>query len=35
MMRDDARRGWCREDLVTAFIDLHRAREAERARIAV
>jgi cyclic di-GMP phosphodiesterase len=35
MMRDDARRGWCREDLVAAFIDLHCAREAEQARIAV
>jgi len=35
MMRDDARRGWCREDLVAAFINLHCAREAEQARIAV
>jgi len=35
MMRDDARRGWCREDLVAAFIDLHCGREAEQARIAV
>jgi hypothetical protein len=34
-MREDARRGWCSEDLVAAFIDLHRAREAQRARIAV
>jgi putative two-component system response regulator len=35
MMRDDARGGWCREELLTAFIDLHRAREVERAGIAV
>jgi cyclic di-GMP phosphodiesterase len=35
MMRDDARGGWCREDLLDAFIDLHLAREIERARIAV
>jgi len=35
MMREDARRGWCSEDLVAAFIDLPRAREAQRARIAV
>jgi putative two-component system response regulator len=35
MMRDDARRGWCRDDLVTVFIDLHRSRTAERAGIAV
>jgi putative two-component system response regulator len=35
MMRDEARGGWCREDLLAAFIDLHRAREIERARIAV
>ena len=35
LMRDDARGGWCREDLVTLFIDLHRARELEQARVAV
>lgn len=35
MMRQKARGGWCREDLVEGFIDLHRAREVERARIAV
>jgi putative two-component system response regulator len=35
MMRDDARGGWCRDDLVTVFIDLHRSRTAERAGIAV
>jgi len=35
MMRDDARGGWCRDDLVTLFIDLHRSRTAERAGIAV
>jgi putative two-component system response regulator len=35
MMRDEARGGWCREELLAAFIDLHRAREIERARIAV
>ena len=31
IMRDDARGGWCREDLVETFIDLHRASETERA----
>ena len=35
MMRDDARGGWCREELLEVFIDVHRAREVERARIAV
>jgi putative two-component system response regulator len=30
MMRDDARGGWCREDLVETFIDLHRASRIER-----
>jgi putative two-component system response regulator len=35
MMRDDARGGWCREDLVALFIDLHRARELDRAGVAV
>ncbi len=35
MMRDDARGGWCREELVAAFIDLHRARELEHAGVAV
>ncbi len=35
MMRDNARGGWCREDLLTAFIELHRARDVEGARIAV
>ncbi len=35
MMRDDARGGWCQEDLVAVFIDLHRSRELERARVAV
>ncbi|MGH9144002.1 MAG: HD-GYP domain-containing protein [Vicinamibacterales bacterium] len=35
MMRDNARSGWCREDLLTAFIELHRARDVEGARIAV
>ena len=35
MMRDDARGGWCREDLVALFIDLHRARELERDGVAV
>jgi len=35
MMRDDARGGWCREDLLTVFIELHQARTAERAGIAV
>ena len=35
MMTDDARGGWCREDLLEAFIDVHRTREIERAGIAV
>ena len=35
MMRDDARGGWCREELLEVFIDVHRAREVEHARIAV
>jgi putative two-component system response regulator len=35
MMRDDARGGWCGEDLVALFIDLHRARELDRAGVAV
>jgi len=35
MMREHARGGWCREDLLAEFIDLHRARERERAPIAV
>src|SRR5882762_10539793 len=35
MMRDDARGGWCQEDLVALFIDLHRARELDRAGVAV
>jgi putative two-component system response regulator len=35
MMRDEARRGWCREDLLAMFIDLQGARESEHARIAV
>jgi HD-GYP domain-containing protein (c-di-GMP phosphodiesterase class II) len=30
MMREDARSGWCREDLVETFIDLHRASKIER-----
>jgi putative two-component system response regulator len=35
MMRDDARGGWCRPDLLASFIELHCARENERAGIAV
>ena len=35
MMRDQARGGWCRQDLLAIFIDLHCARERERAGIAV
>ncbi|HEX3644106.1 MAG TPA: HD domain-containing phosphohydrolase [Vicinamibacterales bacterium] len=35
MMRDQARGGWCRQDLLAIFIDLHGARERERAGIAV
>jgi putative two-component system response regulator len=35
MMRDDARGGWCREDLVETFIDLHRASKIERVDTAV
>jgi cyclic di-GMP phosphodiesterase len=32
IMRDDARGGWCREELLTAFIDLHEARQSPMAR---
>jgi putative two-component system response regulator len=35
MMREHARGGWCRRDLLETFIELHRAREVERAGIAV
>ncbi|MCU1384433.1 MAG: hypothetical protein JWL71_3130 [Acidobacteria bacterium] len=35
MMRHDAREGWCREELLETFIELHGAREIERAGIAV
>jgi putative two-component system response regulator len=35
MMRDEGRSGWCREDLLAAFLDLHRKREVERVGIAV
>src|SRR5262245_57787478 len=35
MMRDDARHGWCQMELVERFIDMHQARELERARVAV
>ena len=35
MMRADARGGWCREELLEAFLELHREREIQRARIAV
>jgi len=35
MMRDEARGGWCRPDLVALFIDLHRSRELEREGVAV
>jgi putative two-component system response regulator len=28
MMQDIARDGWCRDDLLTAFIDLHQARQS-------
>jgi putative two-component system response regulator len=35
MMRDDARSGWCHVSLVDNFIDMHQAREVERARVAV
>jgi cyclic di-GMP phosphodiesterase len=35
MMRGDARGGWCREELLETFIELHGARELERAGIAV
>lgn len=31
MMRDDAGGGWCRQDLLEIFIELHRARELEAA----
>ena len=35
MMRDDARGGWCLEELLEAFIELHHARAIERAGVAV
>jgi putative two-component system response regulator len=35
MMREHARLGWCREELLGAFIELHRRRPVERAQIAV
>jgi len=35
MMRDDARGGWCREELLETFIALHGVREIVRAGIAV
>ena len=35
MMRDDARGGWCREELLETFIALHGVREIARAGIAV
>ncbi len=35
MMREDARGGWCRMELVALFIDLHRAHELEREGVAV
>ena len=35
MMRDDARGGWCREELLAAFIEMQEDGEAERTRIAV
>ena len=35
MMRDDARGGWCREELLETFICLQSERDVERARIAV
>ena len=35
MMRRDARGGWCREELLEAFLELHRGQQLARARIAV
>jgi putative two-component system response regulator len=35
MMRDEARGGWCRQELVELFVELHQAREAEQALVAV
>jgi putative two-component system response regulator len=35
MMRHDARGGWCREELLEMFIELHAQRESAEARIAV
>jgi hypothetical protein len=35
MMRDEARGGWCRAELLEAFIELHQARVIEREGIAV
>jgi putative two-component system response regulator len=34
-MTDEARGGWCPEELVALFVDLHRARELEGAGVAV
>jgi len=28
MLRDNARQGWCRDELLSAFIDLHQARQS-------
>ena len=35
MMREEARDGWCQENLVATFIDLHRSLQLERTGIAV
>jgi putative two-component system response regulator len=35
MLREEARNGWCPEDLVETFIDLHRSLQLERTGIAV
>jgi putative two-component system response regulator len=35
MMREHARQGWCREDLLAMFIDLHRSHPVRRVQVAV
>jgi putative two-component system response regulator len=32
MLRDNARQGWCRDELLSAFIDLHQARQSPLVR---
>ena len=35
MMREHARQGWCREELLAMFIDLHRSHAVHRVQVAV